>query len=1105
MLTPIQISLVQHSFSQVAPIAEAAAEMFYRRLFELDPTLSRLFKGDMKQQGQKLMQMIGAAVRGLDDLARLVPVVQQLGVRHNGYGVRPEHYDTVGAALLWTLQQGLGAAFTPEVRAAWTAVYGVLAGTMKDAAARSATLSTGPPWRPQTSTLLSARHPTTHKTHKTSGVHMSTFNSHSGRLNAAIVLTIVPLGLGALLFATGSLGAVGLALLGAVGAAGAVWAYLSGVALQQDLAVAAEEQAQSQALGMALAEMQRQHEAGAINHMTDAGRLRGVAAVTAQGINDLVQSHINVKMKIVEVVTAYAGGNLDAPMDRLPGLKAKITEAIDKVQTSLRSNAEELQRNQRIKNALDKCSTNVMIADASNHIIYMNETVAAMMQGNESELRKSLPNFNARALIGANIDIFHKNPAHQRGMLSALNSTYKTQIGIGALQFGLIANPIIDAKGQRVGTVVEWADKTAEIAARETELRLMAENTRIKNALDKCSTNVMIADAENHIVYMNETVTAMMQGNESELRKSLPNFNARALIGENIDVFHKNPAHQRGMLSALKSTYKTQIGVGALQFGLIANPIVDAKGQRVGTVVEWSDKTAEIAAREAELKSMGENTRIKNALDKCTTNVMIADANNHIVYMNETVTAMMQRNESELRKSLPQFNASKLVGELIDVFHKNPAHQRGMLSNMSGTFRTQIKIGDLYFGLIANPIVDAKGTRVGTVVEWADRTAEVGVENEVAAIVKAAAEGNFTERLETQGKTGFFANLATGMNQLLDTSEQGLTDVAEVLAAFAEGDLTKRIERDYEGLFGKVKESANSTADNLTRVMGEVRAAADALTGAANQVSATAQSLSQAASEQASSVEETTASIDTMSASITQNSDNAKVTNGMATKASKEATDGGAAVTQTVSAMKQIAQKISIVDDIAYQTNLLALNAAIEAARAGEHGKGFAVVAAEVRKLAERSQEAAKEIGDLAGNSVSTAERAGKLLDEIVPSIQKTSELVEEIAAASQEQSQSVTQIGSAMGQLSKATQQNASASEELAATSEELSGQAEQLQQSVAFFNLGDGAAPAKKGRHEAKATPERRVNSSPMRGVPKAVAAPSRATGTNGNFRPY
>ena len=492
------------------------------------------------------------------------------------------------------------------------------------------------------------------------------------------------------------------------------------------------------------------------------------------------------------------------------------------------------------------------------------------------------------------------------------------------------------------------------------------------------------------------------------------------------------------------------------------------------------------------------NIRVLNALNKCSTNVMIADASNVIIYMNETVSAMMLGNEGELRKSLPQFDARKLIGQTIDVFHKNPAHQRNMLATLKTTYRTQIQVGNLHFGLIANPIIDAAGARVGTVVEWSDRTAEVGVEREVAGIVEAAARGDFGQRLNPVGKTGFFVGLTTGMNQLLETSEQGLTDVAAVLTAFAEGDLTKRIERDYQGLFGQVKDSANSTAQNLTRVMGEVRDAADALTGAASQVSATAQSLSQAASEQAASVEETSSQIDVMSASISQNSDNARVTDGMATKASKEATDGGSAVSQTVVAMKQIAAKIGIVDDIAYQTNLLALNAAIEAARAGEHGKGFAVVAAEVRKLAERSQEAAREIGELAGSSVSTAERAGKLLDEIVPSIQKTSELVQEIAAASAEQSESVVQIGGAMGQLSKATQQNASASEELAATSEELSGQAEQLQQSIAFFKTGDDAP---------KVTSRQGTRMPSLPGERRAAVVPRLAgSGSGGgNFKPY
>jgi methyl-accepting chemotaxis protein-1 (serine sensor receptor) len=647
--------------------------------------------------------------------------------------------------------------------------------------------------------------------------------------------------------------------------------------------------------------------------------------------------------------------------------------------------------------------------------------------------------------------------------------------------------------------VVEWKDRTDEMTAREAELALMGENTRIRNALEKCSTNVMIADANNLIIFANEAVLQMMSRNETELRKALPQFDPRKLLGESIDVFHKNPAHQRSMLAALSTAYSTQIKIGTLTFSLAANPVIDAKGKRLGTVVEWKDMTAELAAREIELAQMRENTRIRNALDKCSTNVMIANDSNHIVYMNDAVTHMMQRNESELRKALPQFDARKLVGANIDVFHKNPAHQRGLLAALATTFKTQIKVGELYFGLSANPVVDAEGTRVGTVVEWTDRTTEVGMETALAAIVQAASQGDFTQRLAQGEQSGFFGTLSVGMNQLLDTSERGLSDVAHVLAAFADGDLTQRIERDYEGLFGKVKDSVNTTADNLSRVMMEVRSAADALTGAANQVSATAQSLSQAASEQAANVEETTASIDVMSASISQNSDNAKVTDGMAMKTSKEAVDGGEAVSQTVFAMKQIAAKIGIVDDIAYQTNLLALNAAIEAARAGEHGKGFAVVAAEVRKLAERSQEAAKEIGDLAGSSVSTAERAGRLLDEIVPSIQRTSELVQEIAAASAEQSESVSQIGGAMGQLSKATQQNASASEELAATSEELSGQAEQLQQSVAFFKVG-GEAPRLRSRTEA--VPQERRGTAPRLGAP-VTSAPVRGGG--GNFKPY
>ena len=280
----------------------------------------------------------------------------------------------------------------------------------------------------------------------------------------------------------------------------------------------------------------------------------------------------------------------------------------------------------------------------------------------------------------------------------------------------------------------------------------------------------------------------------------------------------------------------------------------------------------------------------------------------------------------------------------------------------------------------------------------------------------------------------------------------------DMVVRLSEGDLTMKLEtnpKDDSSLLFAMK----TMIGKLSQVVTDVNGGAQALASASEEVSATAQSLSQAASEQAAGVEETSASIEQMTSSIAQNTENAKITDGMASKAANDAVSGGEAVNATVEAMKQIAKKIGIIDDIAAQTNLLALNAAIEAARAGEHGKGFAVVAAEVRKLAERSQVAAQEIGEVAGNSVELAEKAGRLLAEIVPNIRKTSDLVQEITAASTEQSSGVGQINSAVGQLNTTTQQNASSSEELAATSEEMSSQAEQLQQTMSFFKLDSSA----------------------------------------------
>jgi methyl-accepting chemotaxis protein len=304
----------------------------------------------------------------------------------------------------------------------------------------------------------------------------------------------------------------------------------------------------------------------------------------------------------------------------------------------------------------------------------------------------------------------------------------------------------------------------------------------------------------------------------------------------------------------------------------------------------------------------------------------------------------------------------------------------------------------------------------------------------------------------------------------------GIVEVADLIAT---GDLSVEVTQDRGDELGRLQAAIGKMVESLRNVIAELRSGAGALSSASSQVSATSMALSQGTSEQAASVEEVSASLEEMSSAITQNAENGRSMEQMATLGARDADDAGAVVKQTVTAMKSIAEQIGLIEEIAYQTNLLALNAAIEAARAGEHGRGFAVVATEVRKLAERSQVAAKEIRLVAGNSVEVAVRAGERLDELVPRIRKTSELTQEVAAASSEQAAGVVQMTKAVASVDQVTQRNASASEELAAAAEELSAQANSLHQLAAFFRFDaeSQAAPAAPARPRATATADRRV----------------------------
>ncbi|MGZ8441962.1 MAG: methyl-accepting chemotaxis protein [Candidatus Binatia bacterium] len=283
----------------------------------------------------------------------------------------------------------------------------------------------------------------------------------------------------------------------------------------------------------------------------------------------------------------------------------------------------------------------------------------------------------------------------------------------------------------------------------------------------------------------------------------------------------------------------------------------------------------------------------------------------------------------------------------------------------------------------------------------------------------------------------------------------------------SKGDLSQTVTVLGEDEIGMMQLACGDMIAQLREMVQSIKSATDGISAASTQVATSAQMLSQGTSEQAASVEESCASLEQMNASIAQNADNSKQMEQMALKGAGEVEQSGKTVSEAVDAMNSIAEKITIVEEIAYQTNLLALNAAIEAARAGEHGKGFAVVATEVRKLAERSQQAAREIGSLTTSSVRIAERSGTVLKDLVPSIRKTAELVQEVATASREQSVGVSQVNKAMTHMDQVTQRNAAAAEQLSSTAEQMADQAKSLQQLLTAFRIDTAHAGKKLQRN--------------------------------------
>ena len=646
-----------------------------------------------------------------------------------------------------------------------------------------------------------------------------------------------------------------------------------------------------------------------------------------------------------------------------------------------------------------------------------------------------------------------------------------------------MASPIVQASGIAANITQGSLDNPVDISGNDETADLLraldemqhdlkrriqseeeaAQNERIRAALDSVDAAVMATDADNRVIYSNQASVTLLEATGQD---------ADGVVGADINQVISGIETQTGGRN--NDRFEQRWRVNGREVDVSGGRVLDANGEFQGWVIQLADRTDELQAAERErervdreLATAAANTRIKVALDNVGSAVMVADTERNIIYANRSAIDMFSAAEDAIRTELPNFDASRLVGNNIDIFHQNPGHQAGMLASLSGPHKADMEIGGRSIRILANPVITEAGERLGTAVEWEDRSEQVAVEREIDQLVEAAGRGDLKSRIALANKEGFFRQLGVGFNALLDQLSGVFTDIADVMGKLADGDLRNSIDSDYAGTFNDVKSDINRTMENLREIVGKLSSVASQVDASVDEIASGNSNLSNRTEQQASSLQETASSLEELTATVRNNAGNAQQANQLAANARSTAQRGGEVVSEAIAAMEQISASskkigeiVGVIDEIAFQTNLLALNASVEAARAGEQGRGFAVVATEVRNLASRSAGAAKEIKDLIRDSgkkvdagAELVSASGQTLSEIVESVKKVGDIVAEIAAASAEQAAGIDQVNNAVSQMDSMTQQNAALAEQTSAASLAVGENAKELQQLVAFF----------------------------------------------------
>jgi len=759
---------------------------------------------------------------------------------------------------------------------------------------------------------------------------------------------------------------------------------------------------------------------------------------------------------------------------------------------------------------IDKLLKKLESNDLADLAHWRNETLRPALVEGSRNLKKLI----GMQLIAANLDLENANKNYQQSVRNSI----MMMSGGGFLSF-LLAWIIIRGAMKKLGADPGVAAQVARrIASGELEFEMEARRhdaTSLMGALRQMKDSLQLSKLDyqgqiNAIAKVQGVIECSVEGqldNANDIFLNVLGYSLEDVQGKNYSMFADDakdlwPALKRG--ESRQGEFRLVArDRREIWFQGVFNPIVDAAGQPFKVVAYLNDVTKQ--RKEAVL-----NAAFRGALDRLDANVMVADNDLNIIFVNPATERMLVRAQEAFRKDLPKFDAGKLLGTSLESMTREPTVLRGVIERLTDIVTRQEVIGGRTMKTFMSPMKDDTGRRLGTVLEWFDRTQEVATESELHEVIAAVTAGNLENRISLDGKREFFLTLSNGINELVDAIATVVVEVRGVVVAANQGDLTRRIETNGKaGLLVQIGSGINDLTSNLSALVSQVKTASAEVSRGADEISQGNANLSQRTEEQASSLEETASSMEEMTSTVKQNADNAAHASKLAVAARDQAEKGGAVVSKAVTAMvgindasKKIADIISVIDGIAFQTNLLALNAAVEAARAGEQGRGFAVVASEVRNLAGRSAAAAKEIKGLIQDTVTRVDegsnlvtQSGATLEQIVSAVKKVTDIVSEIAAASHEQSSGIDQVNKAVMQLDELTQQNAALVEQASAASQAMAEQARDLNSSMARYQVNavanNAAAPEAAAAAAAPAA-DRRKSARPWASRPTAVPKP-------------